>query len=673
MREMHNGKFILCLVLLFLAACRPEKPLERALFLAGDNRQELEQVLEHFKSDSLKYKAACFLIENMPGAFAMDKEVVSACQPFYQMYDSLSHTYDYDSLSMYDLYGRGKEWGRQIDSLWSAYSMRGSVNRKREPCMDIRHMTASRLIAEIEQAFRAWQENVYTRNYSFETFCDYILPYRQENGLLVDSARQVFYGRHRGRFSVLSGRGMVAEADSLLREYSFIGHSGFHATGIPIWDVATLEKLRHGLCTHKCWHNVLLFSSLGMAAATDMVPAWANRGSSHSWSVLIEEGDIHPFNPFWEQDLWQYKELYNNVGYHTYWGRFRLPKVFRKTYRYYKEGPLADGVPLEDIPETFRSLRKKDVSHQYFDTVNVRVKLHSVPPATEYAYLCVWNYNDWVPVHWGRISGEVALFEGMGKDILYLPMYCKDGKMVAAADPVWVREDGEVRTLRAKESREVMVTTQYTGVIAYPLNRYNNGIITGTVLRGGETYGKWGDTLCVFPERIELNSRRLQVRSGDSVRYVRMSLPSRGMALGSLKFYKKTASGKELLKGVRWLTELPLSYKEESADRVLDAYASTGYRMDLDTKHADLDLGECCQLAEVSFCPYLDVEYQEGETYELCRWQGDWQVVARREGGKPFCFEDVPQGALWLIRPMSRKDRKHVRPFVYQEGEVYWY
>lgn len=91
---------------------------------------------------------------------------------------------------------------------------------------------------------------------------------------------------------------MIEEADSLLRLYSYIGHSGFHATGIPIWDVATLEKLRHGLCTHKCWHNALLFSSLGIAAATDIVPAWANRGSSHSWSVLIEEGDIHPFNPF---------------------------------------------------------------------------------------------------------------------------------------------------------------------------------------------------------------------------------------------------------------------------------------------------------------------------------------------------------------------------------------
>lgn len=670
---MSNLRFTLYLVLIFLVACRQESSLERALAASGENRKELELVLDYFRGDSLKYKAACFLIENMPGAFAVDEGIVAACQPFYQMYDSLSHTYDYDSLSIYDQYPKGKDWGRQIDSLWNAYSSYNNEKLKKDMCIDIKTIKASRLITEIEQAFRVWKENVYTRNYSFETFCNYILPYRQENGLLVDSARQVFYSRHHGQFFANSGKNMIEEADSLLRLYSYIGHSGFHATGIPIWDVATLERLRHGLCTHKCWHNTLLFPSLGIAAATDIVPAWANRGSSHSWSVLIEEGDIHPFNPFWEQDLWQYKRLYNNMDYHKYWGRFRLPKVFRKTYRYYMEGPLADGVPAKDIPEAFRSLRKKDVSHEYFDTVNVRIKLRKVPSGTKYAYLCVWNYNNWKPVHWGKITEDVALFSGMGKDIVYLPMYCMDGEMVVAADPVLVQKDGKVRILHPEDTREEMVTTQYTGVLAYPLNRYNNGIIAGTVLKGGKVYGRWGDTLCVFPERIELNSQRLQVQSKDSVRYVRMMLPTKGMALGDLKFYKETFSGKELVKSVRWMTSLPLSFKGEPADNIFDAWSSTGYRRPLDTDYVDLDLGECCLLSEVSFCPYLDVEYKEDEVYELCIWQNGWQVVTSGKGGKPLHFTDVPKNALWLIRPSSQKERKHVRPFVYENGEVYWH
>ena len=60
---------LLC-TLCFLASCsNSPSRLELALQLAGDNRAELERVLNHYaenKADSLKYRAARFLIENMP-------------------------------------------------------------------------------------------------------------------------------------------------------------------------------------------------------------------------------------------------------------------------------------------------------------------------------------------------------------------------------------------------------------------------------------------------------------------------------------------------------------------------------------------------------------------------------------------------------------------------------
>lgn len=50
-----------------LLACTNEtKQLDIALQQAKDNKEELEKVLTHFENDSLKYRAACFLIENMP-------------------------------------------------------------------------------------------------------------------------------------------------------------------------------------------------------------------------------------------------------------------------------------------------------------------------------------------------------------------------------------------------------------------------------------------------------------------------------------------------------------------------------------------------------------------------------------------------------------------------------
>jgi hypothetical protein len=49
-----------------LEACNASGRLEYALECAATNKGELEKVLEHYKDEPEKYKAACFLIENIP-------------------------------------------------------------------------------------------------------------------------------------------------------------------------------------------------------------------------------------------------------------------------------------------------------------------------------------------------------------------------------------------------------------------------------------------------------------------------------------------------------------------------------------------------------------------------------------------------------------------------------
>ena len=63
--------FILLATACCWTACRPQQtPLEAALEAAGTNRPELEKVLAHYQGDSLKLRAAAFLIENMPYHYA---------------------------------------------------------------------------------------------------------------------------------------------------------------------------------------------------------------------------------------------------------------------------------------------------------------------------------------------------------------------------------------------------------------------------------------------------------------------------------------------------------------------------------------------------------------------------------------------------------------------------
>ena len=53
-----------------LEACNASGRLEYALECAATNKGELEKVLEYYKDEPEKYKAACFLIENMPYHYA---------------------------------------------------------------------------------------------------------------------------------------------------------------------------------------------------------------------------------------------------------------------------------------------------------------------------------------------------------------------------------------------------------------------------------------------------------------------------------------------------------------------------------------------------------------------------------------------------------------------------
>lgn len=56
MKKILIGGLILCL----LAACSDNKRLEQALQFAGENRGELEKVLDFYKHDGEKYAAARF-------------------------------------------------------------------------------------------------------------------------------------------------------------------------------------------------------------------------------------------------------------------------------------------------------------------------------------------------------------------------------------------------------------------------------------------------------------------------------------------------------------------------------------------------------------------------------------------------------------------------------------
>ncbi len=658
-------KFFFFIISVFIIStvvcCSSNKRLEEALTMAGDNRLELEKVLEYYKDSGLKYDAARFLIENMPGCIMVDSTFLENYQPVYRDYDSVIRTFNDDYIRFRDALGAVSYLSRKKRSTIMITYWR-----------DINKLKSNQIIDEINLAFKAWKENIYTQNCSFKDFCEYILPYRRAQGLLIDTIRSHFYNLHHESFFKDRKRGLQLEADSLLYLYRDIKYE--YEMDIPMYDPKMLEKFKYCICDHRCWFNSLLFSSLGMAVAIDFVPCWGNWSGSHTWNVLINEGDSYAFEPFWDEDRWKYKQIYNNIAIDSVWGGVRLPRVFRKTYANYYEDILLDNeISLSDIPELFRDYKKKDVSKEYFETTDIVIRLDDVPKNAKYCFLCVWDSPGWKPVQWGKIRFDRVTFKDMGRDIVYLPAYYSNGSLIPAGDPLLLKQDGSIRRITVGQGHERVTLRRVNGKVFYQNNNWK-------YIKSLDKMRFWGikeeksELLCQTTVDMVQAYQQWQVKCTTANRYVRIQLPTELFAMGSLDFY--TSNGK--IADYEITTFIEAEQKEEKVAFLLDQCGATTYSAHVPDKYVDIDLGQEYHLTAIGITPYCESSLKKGSTFTLKYWQdGGWHPVSSKMGNDSFLiFEEVPRNALLLLQRDKCDQyatKKNERIFTYKNGEIEWY
>ena len=159
--------FFSWIVVAFMIFCSCSTDLSTSFEYAGENRTELETVLEHFKKDPnpLKYEAAQFLIENMPYHMAF--------------YGSEAEKYQ----NAYTIMAKNAQDFRD-----SVVKKETSVlNRSQlQKVSDIRTVKADYLIKFINKACDTWEKVNWNKDYDKSLFFNYVLPYRMNDELLSD-------------------------------------------------------------------------------------------------------------------------------------------------------------------------------------------------------------------------------------------------------------------------------------------------------------------------------------------------------------------------------------------------------------------------------------------------------------------------------------------------------
>jgi len=191
--------FIIVTLFLFISALSYSSDLENNLKMAGKNRNELENVLKHYKktNEKLKLQAAEFLISNMDAhAFYQSKSLDS----FYKTLDSI--------LTLNDWTERANEKQEILIKTLQTPDFNDIVL-----IPDLEYISADFLIDNIDRAFKSW-ESPWAKHLNFDEFCEFLLPYR------VSDERPVYW-RTQYRDSIISHVENILNTNSLANDLIF--------------------------------------------------------------------------------------------------------------------------------------------------------------------------------------------------------------------------------------------------------------------------------------------------------------------------------------------------------------------------------------------------------------------------------------------------------------------
>lgn len=467
---MHSRYIIVFILLTILLSSLSNAGVEKlsypkevtaVLDSSGANHTDLEKILSHYSNakDSLKLKAAYFLISNMEGHSYMK----------YALKDSTEKEIDFNPLDYPDY----NTLESAFDTLKSRY---GELDfKKKEEIFDLDTITADFLINQIDYAFRAWGEKPWAKNLSFENFREYVLPYRGSNEPL-ENWREVFWEKYNDIKNKMTEPSNPVEAARLINDdvkswFSFDPRFYYHPT-----DQGLSEMLKNKLGRCEDMTNLTIYAmrANGLAVTSDYTPVWADFGNNHAWNAIVTpDGRVIPF-----------------MGAEANPGEYRLAhkpaKVYRKMFGKQEENLIFQKRKQEKIPGWLAGKNYLDVTAEYEDVCNITIPFkREIPDSVDVAYLCVFNDGEWKPIHWGWIKNGEVVFTDMGREIAYLPALYLDEKVVPFGTPFILQKDCTIRELEPEPLKTISVKLF---AVAQPKQEISTGGIEKTFLTPGKAY-----------------------------------------------------------------------------------------------------------------------------------------------------------------------------------------
>lgn len=633
-------------------------PLEIALQSAGNSRNELEKVLLYYRensSDSLKYRAVCFLIVNMP---------------FYS-YLSGKQLENYKSYYSWLKKSKGKSPEQVADSVKKVFGPIGNMVRKR----DILEIDSAYLCHNIEWAFKVWKEQPWGKNISFDMFCEYILPYRIDDEPLA-YWREMYYEKYNSLLdslrmsNTLDKEDPVVAASYLIERLLDKEHIFTSVTPTSFGHIGP-EYVQYlsGSCREVTDFCVYLFRALGIPCAIDFIPMSGSGSAGHFWLVTWDKNG--------EDYKMDFPEPLQLVRKSWWYAMDMSAKMYRYTFsvnRGVYESMTAYG---EELYPFWRLPKFKDVTHGYAQYYKKEMKIPSERIYKEkrdgkIAYLCLSSRDRWIPVDWTEYDRNNLVFRNLKKSSIMRVATYENGSLHFVTDPFIV--DGWTN-----KSHYYSAGGEKQDVVLYAKsnidteNLFRDRMIGGVFEGSNRADFADKDTLFLIQSKPYRLRTVVKSWSDKKYRYLRYVGPENASCnVAEIAFYEPndTIALKGKVLGTPGCSQQDGSHEYTNA---FDGKTWTSFDYIEPTGGwTGLDAGKEVQVDRIVYTPRNRDNYiRPGDTFELFYCDGDWKsasmMIATTDS---LVYRNIPKDVLLLLRNHTRGVDERI--FVYENGTQAW-
>lgn len=603
----------------FLASCtsQTDREVDATLAFAGDNRAELERVLEHYKDDALKWRAARFLIAHMKDSYTHQAPEIDSLKALIR---------DMRTAETRPDEARWKRW-KQVDY------------RRYPKVYDAQVITANFLIENIELAFEAWRSRPWGKYYSFDDFCRYILPYRIGNEPL-ENWRKVYRDYYSPLLdSLYRGNDVIHAVDSIQQYLS--QEKSYYTTdyNIPHLGGVFLQKHKVGTCEDFADYMVYIFRSLGIPIVKDTYFYSLATRLGHMWNAVKDTtGQFIPI---------EYKRMTDN----------RRGRNNRKRGKVYRQC-----VDRQETPIFTGDYFMKDVTEEYYG--HNRTEIPESESGKDGGFIGVFAYEGWRPIGIFQNRDGKAVVENVEEGLVYMPLRPVVGKLQPCGYPFTVI-GGKAKIWKPDTTQRttVRLTRKYpiSDMLKDRLHWLNGNRIEGSNrpdFTGAELLGEVRDSSLNLKRHLSPNSMR-------AYRYLKIKArPRWQLQLAEVAVYADTTCTQELYYRItEHAKPLYLHFDLHKVDYIQDKNPLTYYMSAPRDAELVIDLGKSQRIGCVMLMPRNDDNFvSKGERYELFYQNGaqGWVSLGQKTATGDFIeFSKVPAGALlWLHNHTKGKEEQ---------------